>query len=195
MAKVTRYGYSNRESDEERRPARAAKKTSSPLVPLAVLFGIILGAVILARSFAGKKDATPVEAAPAATGPKPFEKYVEAPPTPREPSSRDGRAYPPAPEGLAESNPDWARALEIGDEADVLFDAAQAAKRADQTTLFLEKGNAAKAKYDEAFTLTAVWEEELLEKYGDRDRQVKAIMNKRTAWSDRLRVLHKSTGR
>ena len=43
--------------------------------------------------------------------------------------------------------------------------------------------------------MTADWEDELMAQYGDKDRQVKAIMNERSKWFDLLRTLHKTTGR
>ena len=43
--------------------------------------------------------------------------------------------------------------------------------------------------------MTALWEEQLLEKYGETDRQVRDIMRTRNKWFELLRALHKTTGR
>jgi hypothetical protein len=199
MAKVTRYAYSGREGkdggEEPRRPSARARQSSSPLVPLAILLGMIVGAIVLARAIAGRQQEEQTPAPAAASGPKPFEGYEEAPPAKRSSTSRDGRSYPPAPAGLAASNPDWGRALAIAAEADLLFAEVQRAKQDDAHTLFLEKGLEAKRKYDEAFAMTAVWEERILDQYGDRDPQVREIVRVRTDWSNRMRMLHRTTGR
>jgi hypothetical protein len=193
MAKRTRYGAEDAE-EQRGRPARRSSQPTSPFLPALILLALIGGAIVLARQVAQQ----PKEEAQAGEKAQEYVPFAnvpeEAPPEPRGGSSRPGR-YPPAPEGLAASNPDWAKALAIAAEADGYFSAAQKAKAADETTTFLEQAKLAKQKYDEAFTLTAPWEDELFEKYGDRDPQVREIVRTRTRWADRLTVLHKSTPR
>jgi hypothetical protein len=99
-----------------------------------------------------------------------------------------------APEGLA-NNADWQRAQEIAGDAAAKLELAKVAKAAGDHAVWSTKGNEAKALYDEAITMTAEWEDQLLADYGDKDRQVRAIMNERSKWFDMLRTLHKTTGR
>ena len=40
--------------------------------------------------------------------------------------------------------------------------------------------------------MTALWEDELLEKYGDGNVSVREIMKVRSSWIDKMRWLHKS---
>jgi hypothetical protein len=182
--------------DEEEAPRRGRQRSQSPnsiLLPAAVLMGLIVGAILLARAVATREAP---QAAPSnePAQPEPFSKYTEEPPSV---SGRPGGgpAVPRAPSGLAASNPDWAEALTIAAAADELFAEANKAKLAEDHATFALKGKAAKETYDKAIILTAAWEEEILDKYGERDPQVREIMRIRSSWIDRLRVLHKSTGR
>ena len=43
--------------------------------------------------------------------------------------------------------------------------------------------------------MTAQWEEELIAEHGDTDPDVRRILATRSDWFDKLRVLHKTTGR
>lgn len=192
MATQSRSSSRTNRDDQEQRP-RPKKSQQPPIVPALLLLVLIAGAIVLARSVAQKEDAapTPVAEPPA---PKPFASVPdEAPPTPKGGSARG--SYPRAPEGLASSNPVWAEALKVAATASELFDEAQKAKAAEDHTLFQLKGKAAKETYDKAFLMTAEWEEQLLAQYGDRDPQVREIVSTRNRWIDRVRVLHKTTGR
>ena len=46
--------------------------------------------------------------------------------------------------------------------------------------------------FDAAFTMTAIWEEELLEQYSDTDPQVRDIVRTRNKWIDKVRHFHKT---
>jgi len=184
------------EGDEEggRRPRQRSQSSTSVMLPAAILLGMIVGAIVLARAIADKEDAQ----AAAATEQPAEQKYVTTVPD-EEPPKTSGIGSPGsftrAPSGLAASNPQWAEALTIAAAADELFAEAQKAKADGDHAAFQLKGKAAKETYDKAATLTAAWEEELLETYGERDPQVRDIQRTRTRWLDRLRVLHKTTGR
>ena len=190
------------DADDEELDRRGRGRQPSPmamLLPAALLLGLIAAAIILARSISSKQ----VDQAATAAEEKPKEpekKYFTSVPPEKPPEPRGGvgsapSTKPRAPEGLAESNPDWAKACELAKVADDLFAEAQQAKATDDHETFQLKGKAAKESYDKAIEMTAVWEEELLDKYGDRDPQVRAIQSTRTRWTDRLRVLHKTTSR
>jgi len=195
MARRTRYGAGRREEEpEERRPRRRPGQSALPIVPLLALVVMVGAAIWFARLIAGGTP-EPAPAEPVKSGYMPFSDVPpEEPPTPGE-RVTDSGTYARAPNDLAASNPDWARALELAAEADGYFAQAQKAKADGDHALFNEKGKLAKETYDEAFTLTATWEEELFEKYGERDRQVREIVRARTRWIDRVRVLHKTTSR
>jgi len=198
MAAPTRYTRHRagrpEEEGEERRPSRRPGQSGLPIVPIAALVVMVGAAIWFARLIADN-TAEPAAAAPAEPAYVPFADVpLEEPPTPGERAS-DGGLYARAPNDLAASNPDWARALALASTADGYFAEAQKAKADGDYALFNEKGKLAKETYDEAFTLTAAWEEDLFEKYGERDRQVRQIVRTRTRWIDRVRVLHKTTSR
>lgn len=184
---------SRTDRDDQEQRARPRKSQQPPIVPALLLIVLIAGAIVLARTVAQKQDAEPAPA-PQPTAPKPFASVPdEAPPAPKAGSARI--SYPRAPDGLADSNPVWAEALKVAATAAELFDEAQKARAAEDHALFQLKGKAAKETYDKAFLMTAEWEEKLLEQYGDRDPQVREILSTRNRWIDRVRVLHKTTGR
>ena len=85
--------------------------------------------------------------------------------------------------------------MKIADQAAVTFASAAKAKANGDHSTWNEKGNEAKELYDRAIILTAAWEDQLMEEYGDTDRQVREIMSIRTKWIEKLTVLHKTTGR
>lgn len=189
MARGTRYD----EDDDQPRSRRRSKPSGPPLIPIFALIVLMGGAVYLARLAAQNKPEPeePKEAVKASEifGDLPVE---EPPPRPGGDGSR--KATNKAPEGLA-NNPDFIRAKEIAVQANVVFEAAKKAKSAGDHGEWNIKAQEAKELFDQAFIMTAVWEEELLEKYGDRDRQVKAIMSERNKWIDKVRTLHKTSGR
>ncbi len=164
------------------------------MVPIFALLVLIAGAIVLARMVA--KNEKPEE--------KPKEKIdasavygdlpEEEPPVPGARGSGRKRSTNRAPSGLAD-NTKWLEALRIADEAAVIFASAAKSKANGDHSAWNEKGNEAKELYDRAIILTAAWEDELMEKYGDTDRQVREIMSIRTKWIEKLTVLHKTTGR
>lgn len=183
------------DEDAPRRPRQRSQSSNSILVPAAILMGMIVGAILLARAIATKED--DAQAATPQAQPE-EERFFTSVPEEEPPSVTGGGpvgSFTRAPTGLAASNPDWAEALTVAEAADALFAEAQQAKQADDTATFQLKGKAAKETYDKAILMTAEWEEELLDKYGERDPQVRDIQRTRTRWIDRLRVLHKTTGR
>jgi hypothetical protein len=161
------------------------------MLPIVGLGALIATAILFARML--PDDGESAIPAPSEPTHQPFSTVAEeAPPSA---GGGAGRLYNRAPSDLAASYPPWLEALEIAREADGLFSEAQEAKQATDHAGFQTKGKAAKETYDRAFTMTALWEEQLLESYGDRDRQVRVIVRERNRWIDRVRVLHKTTGR
>ena len=178
---------------EEESPGglRRTRASGPSLLPLAGLGALIAAAILFARMLPDDGEST--TAAPNEPAHQPFSSVAEeAPPSA---GGGAGRLYNRAPSDLAASYPPWMEALELARKADGIFSEAQEAKRTTDHAGFQAKGRAAKEAYDKAFTMTALWEEQLLESYGDRDRQVRVIVRERNRWIDRVRVLHKTTGR
>lgn len=186
----------DRDPSEGRRRRPPKKSSNAWLVPVLVV--VVLGGGAAFAVLQGERDARQAEGAAQAAErdgkPKPFANVPDdVPPPPR--SAAGGKARKgTAPDGLAQ-NPVWQRALEQAEMAQKLYDEATAAKVEGDTKTLNAKGNEAKALYDQALEDTAVWEEELVEKYGDGEPQVAAIMRVRSRWFDRTRWLHKSTSR
>lgn len=190
MATSSRY----RSDEDEGRPRRrAAKKTGPPLVPILALVVLIVGAIVLARIAAQDRGETvepPKVEASNIFGDLP----EETPPTPGAGGAGRARTTNLAPTGLA-NNQVWIEALHKAEEAEVLFAQGKQARSGGDRAKWNELGNQAKALYNEALEMTAVWEDELREEFGDTDRQVRDIMRKRSQWFERLDTLLKTTGR
>ncbi len=189
--------YSNTQDDDASPGRRRPRKSSGPPVgPILILVVLMVGAVVVARMAAQsetkEEEARPAEVnAEAVFGDLPREE----PPTPKTGSSfKPKKLYEKAPPGLA-SNTTWVAAKKVAAEAKTVLDAGKIAKAASDHAGWAEKGGRAKDLYDEAITMTAEWEEELMAKYGDNDRQVAEIKRERDGWFNMLRTLHKTTGR
>lgn len=183
------------EADEpERRSRRRPAKSGPPLVPIFALLVLIAGSIVLARFVAQNKEPEP----------PPKEKIdaseifgdlpEEEPPPPRVHGAGREPITNRAPAGLMDDRT-WLEALKIAEQAAVTLAEATRAKANGDHSAWNEKGNAAKELYDKAIEMTALWEDEIREKYGDTDRQVREIMSLRSKWIDKLRILHKTTGR
>ena len=181
-----------KQEDKER---RTPPKTSpmALFVPLLIVT-ILVGGGALAVVGGKKKQSQEPKAAPA-SAPKPFEGLPqEAPPKKKLGGGSGAKFVADAPEGL-EAEAQWLKAVAIGDAGQALYQEALEAKSANNTALLNEKSKAARDKLNEAVDMTALWEEELLAKYGDANASVRRIMKVRSSWIESLRWLHKSSAR
>jgi hypothetical protein len=165
------------------------------MVPILAFVVLIVGAIVIARIAAsnrGAVDEPPKVEASTIFGDLP----EEQPPVPGQ--NRGGRARVQitdnAPAGLTD-NTVWIDALHVIDEGAAVFAKAKQAKASGDHSEWNRLGNEAKDLYNRAIEMTAVWEEELMEKYGENDRQVRDIIKTRNKWLEVLRTLHKTTGR
>jgi hypothetical protein len=176
--------------DEKRRPVR--KSGMSPMVPVLIGAVVVMG---IGLSFLGKGEKADAAPQQDSGKPKPFADLPpEAPPVRGASGSSKYTMIAKAPEGLM-SDANWLKAVQLASEGEAFFDEATAAKVAGDTPKLNEKGKLARDKLDEAFTMTAVWEEELLEKYGDANADIRRIVKVRSSWIDKVRWLHKSIAR
>ena len=184
----------NRARDDEKKNAPVKKSAAPVVIPIALLVVTLgLGAYVV---FGPKKEAAAPPPAPVdVKKPTPFaDMPPEKPPVAKSSRASDGKVYPPAPEGLLE-DANWKKALALASEGEALFTEAIKARASENMALYNEKGNAAEAKFDDAVTLTAEWEEKLVAQYGDRDAQIATILQTRSAWIKKMLVLSKTTGR
>jgi hypothetical protein len=84
-------------------------------------------------------------------------------------------------------DPVWLAALERVKPGYALVDEAEAAKQAKNQALFDQKAVAAREIFDSAIENTAIWEEELQEKFGDQDPLVRKVIRERDKWFDIIR--------
>jgi len=173
--------------------ATATRRRGSSASLLPGLIAVALLGAAVAVGVRGRSEPAPAGAAEeAAPGPRPF---ADMPPEqPPERSSSSGARFSPAPEGLA-SEAIWVEATALAREAEELFAVTLKAKRAGDQTTANTNGRVAREKFNQAAEMTALWEEELMEKHGDRDPQVKEIKRTRTQWFSRLDWLLKSIAR
>lgn len=158
---------------------------------------LVVGAVAVAIWVAGDPASETDSAADNAEAEHvPFARYRQERPAPSDTVRGDAvDSNWPEPPGELEQSEVWINALAIARDADELLDEANRARAANDVGGYQDKGRAAREAYDRALTLTAGWEEELVDTYGDSNRQVRKIMRTRSRWFDRLRVLHKTTPR
>lgn len=171
-------------------PRRRSSKNPVPGLLAVLLFLGVVGGAVYVAIWADRSKSK-------AAGEEPEAEYtpfssVDPEPLP-EPRGRrgDGERKPPSPEGVADDS-SWLRALEIAERGwQHTAEASDAQAAGDQAT-YREKASAAKKAFDEAFTLTAAFEEALVEKHGERDRQVREIIRTRNKWMDKMRLFHKT---
>ena len=97
--------------------------------------------------------------------------------------------------GSAEAAATWSAAESLAAEAEEHYQAAVAAKTADDVAALNEAGAEAKTKFNEALEATAQLETDLQARLGESDPTVRALMGARSTWFSRLDWLLKSTGR
>ena len=181
-----------REEPQEGRRRPAKKSGMGPFIPFVVAVVVLGGAMVAIMTGRKNKEAPPVETVKKSA---PFADLPPEEPPAKKGSGSSGRTFvADAPDGLA-NNETWQKAVRLASEGEALFDEALAAKAESNTALLNEKGRAARDKLTEAVELTAAWEEELLEKYGDANTEVRRIMKVRSGWIDKMRWLHKSVAR
>ncbi len=90
-----------------------------------------------------------------------------------------------APEGL-ENRQVWIDAQRLAERAYALAADADAAKAASDERTYRAQGEAAHAAFDRALESTALWEQEIVELYGENDRQVRRIHRERSRWFDKM---------
>lgn len=177
------------ESDDHRQVRRAQRKATSPapvLIGIFVLVGLAIGVTGWMNSDKVKQAASeeqvretpagPFQDLPEETGPR----AKSGPGASRAPRSRI------ALENLSD-DPVWLSALEQVKPGYALVDEAEAAKKAKNQELFDLKAVAARKIFDSAIEKTAIWEEELQEKFGDQDLIVRKVIRERDKWFDIIR--------
>ena len=177
--------------ETRRRPP--ARKGPTSAAWLGILVVVILGGGAALAMMKKGQDAAKGEAQ-AAEKPRPFaDMPAEKPPEPRSGVALSSQPFG-SPAALL-SDPVWQRAVELAEEGEALYEEAVAAKAAGDVPTLNQKGNAAKAKLDEALESTAQLEEDLIAERGETDALVRDLMRTRNKWFDHVRWLHKSTGR
>lgn len=196
MARTTR---STRREDEEEDPRsrRAAPQRGFPVGPIAILVLLLGGALFFARQIAQSKKDKAAEPEVIDTRRVPFADLPDEVPKSKGASGSNlpSVSYDTPPTGLLASNQTWLDALKDASRAESLYAEAMKAKQTSDHTAFREKGIEAKKLFSQILEDTYLLEEELVAEYGDRDAQVRQVISKRTAWTDRLAGLSKITGR
>lgn len=124
---------------------------------------------------------------------KPFEDLPPEEAPPRKRRTGDEGAFSKS-IGLEDSAV-WTAALSRAEQAEEFYVAAQEAHRAGDRATLNEKGRKARSLFDRALEDTAVFEEQNIETYGERDVAVARIVRTRSTWFDRTLWLHKSVSR
>lgn len=116
---------------------------------------------------------------------------------PGQPKVRSGNASGPrkektdlAPAGT-ENKPLWVKAKAEAKIALELLDEAERAKKKKDFVAYEQKANAGREILDEQLVLTADWEAELFDKYGDNDRTVDRISALRSVWFKKVKKYRK----
>ncbi len=183
----------NASNDRNKNDRRQAKRPGMGMyIPILLAAVIVCGIGLAMITDQQKKSENPVvEAAPPKADP--FADVPEEAP-PQRAGGGGGSKYTfvsQAPDGLA-NDANWKAALVIGTEGEKLYDEAKKAHAANDRALLNEKGRQARDKLVSAVEMTAAWEEELLEKYGDGNLQVREIVAIRSRWVKGMIWLHKT---
>jgi len=177
---------------QERSRSRPPPKSSVTMLLPGLIAVVLIGGAI-AVGVLNRKEPPPAQETSAAERPKPF---ADLPPD--VPPNRRGKDWEPpkltAPSGLA-ATPVWVEAQAIAAEAEQLFEATREAKLAGDHALANEKGREARKRFNQAAEMTAEWEEELFETYGENEPTVREIKRTRSRWFERLDWLLKSIAR
>jgi hypothetical protein len=183
----------NAPNDRNKNDRRQAKRPGMGMYIPILLAAVIVCGIGLAMITDQQKKAEPPVAAAA---PKKADPFADVPPEapPKRAGGGSGSKYTfvsQAPDGLA-NNETWKAALVIGAEGEKLYEEAKKAHAANDRTLLNDKGRQAREKLVSAVEMTAAWEEELLEKYGDGNLQVREIVAVRSRWVKGMIWLHKT---
>lgn len=166
------------------------KKSSGPPIGGLIALGVVMaGAVVLARMAAKERNKEP-EAPKEIQASDIFGDLPDETPPEQMPAKETNRS----PEDIDKTEC-WVKSKEIAARADAVYAEAKQAKAKDDYAAWQAKGKEAKELYDEAIKLSVDWEAELLEKYGDGDRRVRAISSELNGWFKTLEILAKTTGR
>lgn len=189
------------DNERSRRPSRGGPGAGvGPVIGFVLLAGVAIGVagwLNSAKTQAGNKGGADQSASQGAAepAPDPFAGLHEEPPAARGSKvSTTMRTTDKAPEGLT-STQVWVDALALGAEADVHAERARNAKEAGQYAVFDEEGKAAKLGFEKAFELTIAWEVEIIDSFGELDRQVRGVIRKRNEWRDQMMAFHKTTSK
>jgi hypothetical protein len=185
-----------RPAPSARRATPARKPSIVPALALIVLFGAGIGIIFVIRSQpqGGEREASAAEPAEHV----PFAAYHEERPAgagPARPAAvplaRPSRIQGSGPT----ADPIWIAAWDEADKGYALLEEANAARERQDHAEYAEKGKLAKEAFDRALTMSAEWEEQLIAERGDDDTDVRRIVATRSDWFDKMRVLHRTTGR
>lgn len=91
---------------------------------------------------------------------------------------------------LAEMEP-WVSAALAAERADLLFEAALAAREESRWSEFKQQGGEALRTYEEIYDATAEYEAQVIAAHGDRDSDVRGIVRARSFWGERRATLRK----
>jgi hypothetical protein len=180
-----------------RRPTKAAPNMLPVFATMGVVVLLALGVTLMTKK--QKDEAHAAANAPAETagaGASPFSDINTDPAQfmrPKGGKSASGRPATTnnAPPGLADATV-FLEARAIVAEARVLADAALAAEKAGDATVYSEKANAAREKLEQSFEMTAVWYDDLLQKYGSNDAQIRKIDAEVETWQKLLAKVRKA---
>lgn len=163
--------------------------TSSPLLAalvvaaVAVLTGALITAGKKTSDGSGVPDHERLQAAK--TKPDPFGRDGQTVPdaAPAAPGGGpEDRYYDASPEDLFDT-PLWVRAKELASTADSLRDKAEAALAEGNNDLYLRWAVAARQGYEAAMAEAADWELDIKNEYGEFDNKVRVVIKTITRWN------------
>ena len=86
----------------------------------------------------------------------------------------------------------WTAAEELAETAEVLYQAAVAAKESGDRKLMVVKGRDSVRRFQTALTNSEPVEADLVARYGDHDAKARHVVSARKLWFQRVLWLHKS---
>lgn len=187
----SRTTRSNPDDDSRRRRPPAKKQNGATAGLLFALAVVAIGAAgwLNRAKLTGSSSASTEGGAGAKPVESPFASIPEELPPVRGGGGSAKAMTSRAPTSLLQ-DPVWTAALEASKGAYLLAQEAEEAQRAKDNSKYLKKAVAAREAFDQVIIDTAVWEEELVQQYGDNDQVVSQIMRERQRWFGFLRKYH-----
>lgn len=166
-------------SERQPRAPREPKKSGLPVFPLIGLVFAVGVAVWVGNAASKNQKANETSAAERSADS--YDPFGDVPDEQIQKRGKTGPSGPGAPDGLL-SDAGWKAASQVAEEGYSLASSAKLARDSGDEAGYLRDAKAAKAKFNKALEDSALFEERIVDQYGDDDLVVTTIVKARSRW-------------